>query len=72
MDTTWGYYKGYARAADAPPEIQDEKARMDMQTLYNKYNSWDDVAAAWVSGENGNWQSGEVQTYVANVRGAMQ
>lgn len=71
MDETWGYYGGYAKASDAPPELQDERARRDMQALYNKYGSWDDVAAAWYSGENGNWQSSEVQTYVGKVRAEM-
>lgn len=69
MDPTWGYYKGYARAADAPPEVQDERARMMMQEYYNKYGDWDSVAAAWYSGENGNWESGEVRQYVQKVRG---
>lgn len=67
LDGTWDNYKGYARAKDAPPEIQDEKARMDMERYYNEYGSWDSVAAAWYSGPGGNWQSGEVQQYVRKV-----
>lgn len=67
LDSTWDNYKGYASADQAPPEIQDEKARMDMQRYYDKYGSWDDVAAAWYSGPGGNWQSGEVREYVGKV-----
>lgn len=68
LDSTWDNYKGYPTAADAPPEIQDEKARLDMQRYYNEYGSWDNVAAAWYSGPGGNWASPEVQTYVHKVR----
>ena len=67
LDGTWDNYKGYARAMDAPPEIQDEKAAADMQAYYDEYGSWDDVSAAWYSGPGGNWQSGEVQEYVGKV-----
>ena len=67
LDGTWDNYKGYARAMDAPPEIQDEKAAMDMQRYYDEYGSWDDVSAAWYSGPGGNWQSGEVREYVGKV-----
>lgn len=67
LDGTWGYYKGYATADQAPPEIQDEKARMDMQELYDMFGSWDLVAAAWFAGPNGNFQSTEVRQYMAQV-----
>lgn len=67
LDSTWDNYKGYPNAAAAPPEIQDEKARLDMQRYYDEYQSWDDVAAAWYSGPGGNWQSGEVREYVGKV-----
>lgn len=67
LDGTWNGYKGYARAKDAPPEIQDEKARQDMLAYYEQFGSWDNVAAAWYSGPNGNWESGEVKEYVGKV-----
>lgn len=67
LDGTWDNYGGYASADLAPPEIQDQKAREDMQRYYDEYGSWDSVAAAWYSGPRGNWQSGEVQEYVGKV-----
>lgn len=67
LDGTWDNYQGYASADLAPPEVQDQKAREDMQRYYDEYGSWDSVAAAWYSGPGGNWQSGEVQEYVGKV-----
>lgn len=49
-NSTWGNYKGYARAMDAPPTIQDEKARIDAQALYDRFGNWRDVAIAWYGG----------------------
>ena len=69
MDTTWNGYGGYARAADAPPSVQDQRARELMQQYYHQFGNWDDVAAAWYAGPGGNFQSGEVRSYVAKVRG---
>lgn len=68
LDSTWGNYAGYSRAADAPPEVQDQRARELMQEYYNQFGDWDSVAAAWYSGPGGNWQSREVQEYVGKVR----
>ena len=67
LDSTWGNYAGYARAKDAPPEVQDQRARELMQEYYNQFGDWDSVAAAWFSGPGGNWQSGEVREYVGKV-----
>ena len=67
LDSTWGNYAGYARAMDAPPHIQDQRARELMQEYYNQFGDWDSVAAAWFSGPGGNWQSGEVREYVGKV-----
>lgn len=71
LDGTWNGYKGYARAKDAPPAVQDEKARELMQTYYNKFGSWDGVAGAWFAGANGNFDTEEVQGYIQDMRRRM-
>lgn len=50
IDSTWGGYGGFQRAADAPPEVQDARARDLMTQYYNTYRSWDLVAVAWHAG----------------------
>lgn len=45
-DSTWGGYKGYKRAVDAPPEIQDEKARNDFMQRLSEYGNDPFKAAA--------------------------
>lgn len=72
LDSTWDNYGGYSRADEAPPHIQDEKARQDMQRYYDEYGSWDSVSAAWYSGPGGDWESQEVQEYVGKVNSNLQ
>ena len=51
LDGTWGNYKGYKKASDAPPEIQDEKFNQDMGKYLTKYNGNLEAAAiAWFQG----------------------
>ncbi len=50
LNSTWGGYGGYTRAADAPPEVQDERARQLMTTYFNEFGSWALVAVAWHAG----------------------
>ena len=45
-DGTWGGYGGFARAVDAPPEIQDKKAREDFQSRLGEYGNDPFKAAA--------------------------
>lgn len=71
LDGTWANYKGYSRADEAPAAVQDEKARMDMQALFDRFGSWDLVAAAWFAGPNGNFSTAEVRRYMAEVMNRM-
>lgn len=79
LDSTWANYKGYRRAMDAPPEIQDERARQLAQSYYNQFGSWEAVAKAWYAGpgfasKNQNAPQGaypSINAYAASVVGAM-
>jgi len=45
-DSTWGGYGGFPRAVDAPPEIQDKKAREDFMSRLSEYGNDPFKAAA--------------------------
>jgi hypothetical protein len=79
MPGTWANYKGYANAADAPPAIQDEKARADAQRYFSQFGDWGSVAKAWYAGpgfakKNQTAKQGEypsIQSYANQVVGRM-
>lgn len=50
LDSTWGGYGGYRSARDAPPAVQDARARQLMLQYYNQFGSWELVAVAWHAG----------------------
>lgn len=51
LDGTWGGYKGYKKASDAPPEVQDEKFNADMSKLLKRYNNnFEAASIAWFQG----------------------
>jgi hypothetical protein len=54
LDTTWGGYGGFKRAKDAPPKVQDEKARINVLAILSTFgNDVRYVPAAWYVGING-------------------
>lgn len=50
LDSTWGGFGGYRRAADAPSAVQDARARQLMTQYYRQFGSWEMVAVAWHGG----------------------
>lgn len=70
LDSTWGKYKGFARAADAPAEVQEERARNDIQGLMAKYDGdLRRVAMHWHGGPNQKLWGPKTQSYADKVLG---
>lgn len=67
LDSTWNNYKGYRRAMDAPPAVQEERARRDMQSMYAKYGDWRQVAMAWYGGPDQSQWGPRTQRYATDV-----
>jgi len=63
IDDTWGGYKGYKQAADAPKAVQDERAMQLINQYFNGVarQNWGAVAVAWHAGP------GRVDEYFAGT-----
>ena len=54
IGSTWNNYEGYATACDAPPAIQDKRAKRDIIAKWNQFGKWQQVAAQHFTGSWGN------------------
>lgn len=68
LDSTWAGYGGYKRAMDAPPEVQDARARQLMSTYFNSFGSWRLVAIAWHAGPGAARKAARNPNYAKSIR----
>jgi len=78
INSTWGNYGGYSTAAQAPPAVQDARARQDAMRSFQRFGNWEQVAAnhfypAW-AGDRNKWGQAPGRgnpTVASYVRGVM-
>jgi len=51
--TSWGSYRGYNEAFQAPPAVQDERATNDITAVLDRFGSVEWVPVAWYVGSGG-------------------
>jgi hypothetical protein len=45
INGTWNRFRGYLEARQAPPAVQDERARMDLVARFNQFRDWEKTVA---------------------------
>jgi hypothetical protein len=45
INSTWNRFRGYLTARDAPPAVQDARARADLLERYTRYRDWEKTIA---------------------------
>ena len=50
---SWGHYRGYDEAYQAPPAVQDERANNDVTAVLERFGSVEWVPIAWYVGSGG-------------------
>ena len=83
IDSTWGGYEGYNRAADAPPEVQDAKMMEDLQKRFAQYGgdidkvivahyypAWANNSEKW--GQSPTPGQPTIREYIASVKKKME
>ncbi|MES9601844.1 CHAP domain-containing protein [Actinomadura sp. NPDC000929] len=53
ITSTWNNYAGYRRACQAPPSVQDRRAKRDVLTNWNRFHKWQQVAVEHFTGSWG-------------------
>ncbi|MEV0662582.1 hypothetical protein ACIBI3_22975 [Actinomadura luteofluorescens] len=53
ITSTWNNYGGYERACQAPPSVQDRRAKEDIIRMWNKYHKWQPIAVDHFTGSWG-------------------
>ncbi|WP_433477222.1 hypothetical protein ACQPZP_09305 [Spirillospora sp. CA-142024] len=53
ITSTWNNYGGYTRACDAPPSVQDRRAKEDVLRKWNQYHKWQPIAVDHFTGSWG-------------------
>ncbi|NYD52822.1 hypothetical protein BJY14_008805 [Actinomadura luteofluorescens] len=53
ITSTWGNYAGYRRACQAPPSVQDRRAKKDVLANWNRFHKWQQVAVEHFTGSWG-------------------
>ena len=70
LTSTWNNYGGFADAKDAPPEVQEQRAREDFGRLWEQYGGdVRQIAMHWHGGPNQKQWGPKTRSYAEKVAG---